>query len=638
MARQEIARKQQKEKADDKRHIRRPESQPQSGHLRMSLGRTQFRPRIKEHVGLLRSAYSGERLVGLVSQLQRTYGNRYVSGLLRLSAAQAKLIVSNPQDTYEREADRVADQVVGTINRQVPGKPEEEEVEVQTKIQRRPEATAQMQQADEEEEQVQTQSTGRQKMGVSGNLEKRINAATGSGQSLPAIVREPMENAMGADFNGVRIHTDSNANALSQSLQARAFTIQKDIFFKNGEFDPASKAGQKLIAHELTHTMQQGAGRRVSRWFANGHELLTREAALKLQGSIPIDDKLIDFLAKRSGDLDATPRSVKNLIGGTLKSGKLRKKYKKDELLQDLRIKKQLWDLNSTHVRNTAELPLHGEAGYYKKDHQAGMVDANKKGVSKQAMEAIANFNAGKQKEALMKLSYALHSAEDRGAHGEGREFKGHDPRISKEEFKEMPSLQGMVPNPYFNPNWNPDDPTMNSEGWKLGETYAEEVLLLYHSNIKTKSKKDPLASLDLTSKEAKWREHGMLASVMNSNSILGIKLPGGKVAGGLLSQMQKLMRQISKLKTEIASLKEKQNTVKEQLGNLPSSGSFRQRNKLGVEYAKLYKKISEKQATMDNKTRQLERIKEQIEKLKQEKGKQLNTPELKFPTERQYE
>ena len=74
-----------------------------------------------------------------------------------------------------------------------------------------------------------------------------------------------MEQAFGADFGGVRVHTDSDSDALSQSLQARAFTTGKDIFFSSGEYDPSSSAGQHLLAHELTHTIQQGASNRIAR-------------------------------------------------------------------------------------------------------------------------------------------------------------------------------------------------------------------------------------------------------------------------------------------------------------------------------------------------------------------------------------
>jgi hypothetical protein len=66
-------------------------------------------------------------------------------------------------------------------------------------------------------------------------------------------------NVMGQDFSDVRVHTDSKADELSQNLSAKAFTTGNDIFFKDGTYNPGSSSGQQLIAHELTHVVQQGA-------------------------------------------------------------------------------------------------------------------------------------------------------------------------------------------------------------------------------------------------------------------------------------------------------------------------------------------------------------------------------------------
>jgi hypothetical protein len=66
-----------------------------------------------------------------------------------------------------------------------------------------------------------------------------------------------MGQAMGADFSGVKVHTDSQSDQLNQSIQARAFTTGQDVFFRQGAYDPGSRGGQELIAHELTHVVQQ---------------------------------------------------------------------------------------------------------------------------------------------------------------------------------------------------------------------------------------------------------------------------------------------------------------------------------------------------------------------------------------------
>ena len=67
-----------------------------------------------------------------------------------------------------------------------------------------------------------------------------------------------MESAFGAGFGGVRVHTGAEADALSAALSARAFTAGQDIFFRRGEYAPQSSTGRQLLAHELTHVVQQG--------------------------------------------------------------------------------------------------------------------------------------------------------------------------------------------------------------------------------------------------------------------------------------------------------------------------------------------------------------------------------------------
>lgn len=81
------------------------------------------------------------------------------------------------------------------------------------------------------------------------------------GHALGAEVRRFMEPRFGASFAGVRIHTDDTAARLAGQMQARAFAVGNQIFFGAGQFRPESREGRELIAHELTHTLQQGAGR-----------------------------------------------------------------------------------------------------------------------------------------------------------------------------------------------------------------------------------------------------------------------------------------------------------------------------------------------------------------------------------------
>ncbi|MEM6254519.1 MAG: DUF4157 domain-containing protein [Cyanobacteria bacterium P01_D01_bin.156] len=93
---------------------------------------------------------------------------------------------------------------------------------------------------------------------VSPEFEGSLNRARGGGSPLEPKIQTQMESAMGADFSRVKVHTDAQADHLSQSIQAKAFTTGNDVFFKQGAYAPRSPNGQELLAHELTHVMQQG--------------------------------------------------------------------------------------------------------------------------------------------------------------------------------------------------------------------------------------------------------------------------------------------------------------------------------------------------------------------------------------------
>ena len=88
-------------------------------------------------------------------------------------------------------------------------------------------------------------------------VEATIEQTRGGGRSLDAGIQRQMESAFGTNFSEVRVHTDSTADALNQSLSARAFTTGQDIFFRQGEYNPGSSSGKELLAHELTHVVQQ---------------------------------------------------------------------------------------------------------------------------------------------------------------------------------------------------------------------------------------------------------------------------------------------------------------------------------------------------------------------------------------------
>lgn len=96
---------------------------------------------------------------------------------------------------------------------------------------------------------------------VSPEVEAGIQRQHGGGQALERPVKSQMESAFGTDFSSVRVHANAEANKLNEALNARAFTTGQDIFFRQGEYSPNSSQGKELLAHELTHTVQQMEGR-----------------------------------------------------------------------------------------------------------------------------------------------------------------------------------------------------------------------------------------------------------------------------------------------------------------------------------------------------------------------------------------
>lgn len=92
-----------------------------------------------------------------------------------------------------------------------------------------------------------------------GTLGAQIDNSLGNGKPLDAPVRRHIENALGADFSGVSIHTDAEADRFSRAVNAKAFTVGSDLYFRSGQYSPESPAGMRLLAHEATHVVQQNS-------------------------------------------------------------------------------------------------------------------------------------------------------------------------------------------------------------------------------------------------------------------------------------------------------------------------------------------------------------------------------------------
>lgn len=170
---------------------------------------------------------------------------------------QTSLKIGRPGDKYEQEADAVAERVMmmsesDTMQMQPI---EEEEEMMQPKLR--------MQPVEEEEEMIQTMSENGGGV-ASPDLVHQLNSSKGSGRPLSAETNHFMSNAFGADFSGVNIHADSNAVQMNQQLGAKAFTHGCDIYFNKDEYNTESNNGKKLLAHELTHVVQQNPDSSIS--------------------------------------------------------------------------------------------------------------------------------------------------------------------------------------------------------------------------------------------------------------------------------------------------------------------------------------------------------------------------------------
>lgn len=132
---------------------------------------------------------------------------------------------------------------------------------------------------------------------VDSQIAERIESARGSGNRLDPNLQRTMEQHIGADLGGVRVHTGDEANTLNRSLQSRAFTTGSDLFFRNGEYQPNSESGQRLLAHELTHVAQQGAAPRTNSVQRKG--IIQRAVGFEFEAGLWTLHKLNAPLTKR---------------------------------------------------------------------------------------------------------------------------------------------------------------------------------------------------------------------------------------------------------------------------------------------------------------------------------------------------
>src|SRR5882672_3843882 len=187
------------------------------------------------------------------SPAQRERGSHTLRQLQQAKTIQPKLEVSTPGDALEREADRMAEQVMSmpAPKKQTPAHASGSQLKRQVETRAQPRENS--------PRMLRANSGPGAPPQVSPELERNLGAQRGGGQSLPGSTRDFFEPRFGQDLSAVRVHHDAEAADAASEINAQAFTHGRDIYFGAGKYQPQSQAGRRLLAHELAHTVQQGS-------------------------------------------------------------------------------------------------------------------------------------------------------------------------------------------------------------------------------------------------------------------------------------------------------------------------------------------------------------------------------------------
>lgn len=199
---------------------------------------------------------------GVQRLMSEIVGHSRGSAQTRSPAIQAKLTVSQPADAHEQEADRVASVVMRMPSNEVVDKSADPSTASPAKAQRR--CTECEEEKHKAIPQVQRKEQAADRPPLTSRAAANIQNLRGGGSALPAATRAFFEPRFGLNFSNVRVHTGARAEEAAESISAKAFTVGNDIAFGSGQYSPASLEGRNLLAHELTHTVQQGASTVVS--------------------------------------------------------------------------------------------------------------------------------------------------------------------------------------------------------------------------------------------------------------------------------------------------------------------------------------------------------------------------------------
>lgn len=181
----------------------------------------------------------------------------------RRGPVQRKLTVGAANDPHEREADHMARHVVAHLADSSPaGEVRRQDIEDEELMMKRATPRSGSSSiAPLSARGIQRIAMGPEGGDIDATTTERIESSRRGGRVLDAPLRRSMEGAFGADFSNVRVHTGATSDQLNSELGARAFTTGSDVFVRSTDYAPRSRRGQELLAHELTHVVQQGAAR-----------------------------------------------------------------------------------------------------------------------------------------------------------------------------------------------------------------------------------------------------------------------------------------------------------------------------------------------------------------------------------------
>ena len=312
------------------------------------------------------------------------------------------------------------------------------------------------------------------------------------GESLPESALAFFEPRFGYDFSRVQVHTDTRAGELARALNARAYTVGRNVVFGAGQYAPETQSGRRLLSHELTHVVQQNNNANfkkehvIQRWDAAGHRNLTEKGIKKIfldDKGLKKDKEALNSIADYSSNMDYK----KDEIEFNWKGLKIITKAKPEpppplgspyQRTEEEKRKVKIYlikKLINHYKQNQDNARNHGEGGlYYMSERKAAAENVAQQmhyeldawRAFQKLSQVFPSWEKCKQVKSTVRenvfkvLGDALHIAQDRGAHGEGARLSGHALEI------------------WTDGKFEPDNESVNSKGYEKALRNTELLLV----------------------------------------------------------------------------------------------------------------------------------------------------------------